>query len=174
MLKIFEPKPDNSDVAPFAKCPSCRQLIKLDLVEDTIIIISRNCPFCASYIEKDEINDSYKKYLKGVRALQSAKDVISNDYILFVLFGMVFLEMIIIHFIKNMFPLLQLFIFVFSGIVLALGYIKTQMWLDKFGFLLMDDEGFTAAKKEVKRSRLIWLIAIIFNLALWFLFIKYF
>ena len=99
------------------------------------------------------------------------KEIVSGDWSLIFILVMVLVEMSLGYYIKSKF--LAYPVFCFSILLLFSGYFKIQKWLDKFGYVLTEDEEFLFAKGEMNRSRLIWLAAIILNLFLWFIRIKF-
>ena len=170
---LFEPEPDYSDIEPFARCASCGELIKLEIVDDRIVTDERNCPSCRVFIKKDEIKKSLETHAKITRGLRSAKEIVGGDWRLIAIFALVLVEMSVAYYIRNKFMVLFYPVFLISIVLLFSGYFKIQKWLDKFGYMVADDEEFRFAKSEMNRSRMIWLAAIVLSLFLWFIRIKF-
>lgn len=171
---LFKYKSDESNIVPFAKCPACHQLIKLESFVDTVFTNARNCPSCDTFIEKNAIISSYERYLKVTKALQSAVHLTNGNRALFIIFALSLFFMLTIYAGGDELRILVQFGFIYSTAFFILGYWAVHKWLDEFAHLLIDDEEFITAQREIKRSRLIWVTALIFNLLLWFLYIKFF
>ncbi len=171
---FFTYKDEEFSVVPFAKCSSCRQLIKLEIENETVLTSSRKCPFCKIEIEEDEIAATFAENLLTTAALQSAGKVLGFDVALFIFFGVVFFEMAILYFVKDMFPQFPHFIFIFTIMYFLTGFNLNNKWLKNFGILEADDEDFISAKKNIRLSRLVWMAAFVFNLLLWLAYLKFF
>jgi len=172
-MVLFEPEPDNSDVEPFAKCPSCAKSIKLEIVNDRVVTDARHCPACDAFIKKDEIDKAYDTHIKITRARRAAGEIISHDWLMITVFGLVFAQLLIGYFIGGKFKVLGYFAFALSMFILFGGYFKVHKWLDKFAYFLISEEEFVAAKKEVQRSRVMWVAATAGNLLLWLIYFKF-
>ena len=162
-----------AEIVPFAKCPSCRQLIKLQVVNNILVTDARNCPFCQTFIEKQEIERSFDDYVKVTRALQEAGHLSGLGLALWIIAGIIAGEMLFIYFIKDEVPLFGQLIFGFSVVYLVGGYFNCQKWLNRFGTMHVADEEFITVRRNIERLRLYWAIGFIFNLCLWVLLMKW-
>ncbi len=176
---LFKPRTKHSDITqfanitPFAKCPSCHQLIKMKSFTDAVLEGSRNCPFCQSFIDKKEIITSCQIYLKTTLAIQSAGEILALNRVLPILFGINFLGMVFIYFDEDKFSFLMS-IFLFGSILCLIGgFLKTQKWLADYSLIKTTEEEFIVVKEKISRSQIIWLVANNINLVIWFIFIKF-
>jgi len=171
---LFENELDNSDVVPYVKCPSCRQLFKLEVAGSKALTNAQNCPACAVPIGEIEIKKSYETYVWITRAVESAYQVIDTNYGLIFILGFVLVGMCLVYLIEPKALCLIHVASAFSLLYLTLGLIRIQKWLDKFGYRLVDEEIFNVAKRRIKRSRILWVSLIVINLFLWLIYIKFF
>ena len=172
-MVLFEPEPDYSDVEPFARCAACRQSFKLETVNARLNLSERDCPSCAARLGRDEIQKSFEAHVKMTRGVRSAKEVIGGDWIYIFTFG-AGLALILVGYIAfGKAPGFAYSIFLFSTLILVFGYLRAQKWLDRHSYFWTDDEEFNYAKREMKRSRLMWVTGIILNLILWLIYIKF-
>lgn len=162
----YKPLTDYSNITPFARCPMCRQLVKLETRTGEIVPGGRDCPFCHRFIDKKAILLSCDEYLKTTKAIQVAERFLDMFPLIFVVvLGEVFISAapaILGGADKSNF-LFILGCFV-SVLILLGGFLNTQGWLSEFGNLQTDDEEFVAVKQKVRRSQIWWVWANIANL----------
>jgi hypothetical protein len=172
---LFKTKKNKLDIVPFAKCPLCSHLIKMKSFTDAVLEGSRDCPFCHSFIEKREIIASCELYLKTTKALQIAGNISNINWVLVIVFGMVFIVMAMTYLDRNtgITVLSLLLTLIISNLMLIGGFLAIQNWLGVFSFVRTNDNEFIAVREKMRRSRIIWLLANIVNLVLWFIFIKF-
>lgn len=157
----YKPLTDYSGITPFAKCPSCGQLIKLKSFTDAVIEGARDCPFCHKFIEKKEIISSCETHLRKTRAVQSAEDIFYTHWILLIIFGQILFASAIGYFGGLKYNLI-FFIVIFTSVVMLLGgFFSTQGWLTAFSKFQIIDEEFIAAKKKIRHTQIIWAWAIV-------------
>jgi hypothetical protein len=163
-----------SDITPFAKCPSCGQMIKLKSFTDAVIEGARECPFCRIFIEKKQIIAGCELYLKTTKAVQGAGHIESIHKILLIVAALVFIAAGT-HYIGGMDKYNFLFFLYLFGIGMMLlgGLLNIQNWLSEFGSIQTADEEFFDAKKKVRRAQIIWVWAIIINVIWWVIYVKY-
>jgi hypothetical protein len=89
---IFTYKNEEFSIVPFAQCPNCQQLIKLEIENEKVLTNSRNCPSCKVEIEESEIVLSFAGKLMTTAAMQSAGKILGFDAALLIFFGVVFLK----------------------------------------------------------------------------------
>ena len=171
---LFENEPDNSDVVPYVKCPSCRRLFKLEVAGHKALTNAQDCPMCEFRIGETEIKKSYETYVWITRAVESAYQLIDGNWSLFLILGVVLGGRCFVYLFESAAPCLIHFSFVFSLVYLTSGFIRIQKWLDKFGYRLVDEEIFSLAKRKIKRSRVLWVSLIVIDLFLWLIYIKFF
>ncbi len=164
---------ETSEIVPFAKCPACRRLIKLQIVNNILITDARNCPFCQTFVEQRDLERSFDDYVKATRALQEAGHLAGLGSALWIIAGIVAGEMLLVYFLKNEAPWFGQLIFGLSVVYMVGGYFNCQNWLTRFGALRVADEELAGAKKNIERLRLYWAIGFIANLCLWVLLMKW-
>lgn len=171
----YKPLTDYSDITPFAKCPHCAQLLKLENFTDSVLGGSKDCPFCHSLIEKKEIIASCEIYLKKTRAIQSAEDIYNYYWALLIVFIENLVFVLFTYFGEpdkyNFFFFLVLIV---SGLMLLGGFLNTQGWLSVFGKLSIADEEFTNTRRKIRRTQTIWIWAIIIYSIAIFAYIKFY
>ncbi|HLM61051.1 MAG TPA: hypothetical protein VK308_09620 [Pyrinomonadaceae bacterium] len=140
----------------------------------TILTNARECPFCKIEIEEEEITFSFSRIFLITAALQSAGNVLGFDKALLIFFSTVIFEMLILYFVKDIFPYFPHFIFIFTVIYFLTGYNLCKKWLEEFGIFEIDDEEFSTVKKSIKLSRSVWIAAFVFNLSLWLVYLTFF
>lgn len=165
---------DDSDIIPFANCPACFQLIKLESFGDTVFTDAGNCPSCARFIEKKEIIASYELYLKTTKATQTAGHILSMYNALYVIFGMTFISLAIIYFgeWENIKLLFYLYLFMTTFMLIG-GFFNVKNWLFEYGKIQTADGDFVDAKKRMRRAQTVWVWANIVNLIWIVIFIKF-
>lgn len=174
---LFKPQTDelsvtpDGNVTPFANCPACGYLIKLETPKVTALTYGKNCPSCNIFIDRYEIEKSGETYARIVKAIAAASKLVTGNGFLIIVFGQVLLQMLLSY--DTRYTYFAKFLLLSSLVYLLSGYWNIQKWLDEFGHLVTKDEEFIAAKKEMRRSRLIWVAATILNLILWFVYFKF-
>jgi hypothetical protein len=169
------PKKGNySDIQPFAKCPSCNQLIKMKSFTDAVMEGARECPFCHFFIEKRQIIASCESYLKTTKAIQYAHHIESMQKGLLIVAGLVFIAASTYYFggLEKYNFLFFLYLFIVVMILLG-GLLNIQNWLAEFGKIQTADEEFFDARKKVRQAQIIWVWANIVNAIWWIIYIKF-
>ena len=171
----YKPLTDYSDITPFARCPSCNQLIKLKSFTDAVMEGERDCPFCHSFIGKKEFVSSCEMYLITTKAVQSAQDVFDIYWSLLLILGEILLGTAF-SFVSELGKYNFLFFMatIIAGLMLFGGFSMTYNWLSKFGKIQTTDEEFIAVKKKVRHAQTIWVWANIANLIWLLIYIKCF
>lgn len=172
-MSVFNPEVDTSTVNPFAQCPNCQRLVKLEVKNDEAIISEIKCSFCRTDITESEVSVSYSLINLLTRAIQSATDVLKLDVALPLVLGLMFIEIIIAYSVRDMFPTFSNFMFSVSMLIFLGGYNLSKKWLDKYGELRLKDEEFVLVKKQIKLSKSVWIAAMIFNILLWAFCLKF-
>lgn len=168
-MNFLNSQKQESDITSFAKCPTCQQLIKLEVENDRIITTARRCPFCKIKIDEDEIISSHSHNLTITKAMQSAGNVLGFDSAVLISFGVVFFEIFLSYFFET-FSVIQHFAFSLSIFYFLSGYYLSKEWLNEFGSLQIKDEEFLSVRKNILLSHRVWFVASIFNLILWFVY----
>lgn len=157
----YDPEFLDPAITPYAKCPSCRNLIQLEFDENSLLQLQeRKCPHCGVFIEQEEITVNFIEQFTLTQACSSANKIFTLDIAVFPFIGVSLLLLYMD------FPLwiraLSLLPYL-SPIVLCLRWFYLHWY-----FLRHDEPEYLQAVGGMKKSLSIWIFANLLNwILLW-------
>jgi hypothetical protein len=171
-MNLFENEFLNPPISPYAKCPNCRTLMRVNfnfLVAGNDILIkdqndlekarefSGKCANCRAEFTLEEIAPSLIENVKTTSAVSAANTQTTFDVAVFIFFGTMLIRLWIdFPFLFTLITIVPWFFPLFAGF----------SWFLRYGELKTDDADYLSARKSLKFSLLLWSAANALNLLL--------
>lgn len=141
----------------FGKCPVCKELVRMKVEDDELLVAIDRCRHCGALLDTEEILPSVVNHFLITQAISTANNFWVADYALIAF---------VVQMVSSLFtpfPFgLGLFVSL-TGISFLFGVIY---WFFKHGRWDSDDEEYVDAKKKMRWSLLLWTGANVLNVIL--------
>jgi hypothetical protein len=145
----------------FSECPTCNELIPLN---ESILATIEKCPKCGVFIDMDELLHNFVTNFQTTQAISSANKISTFD-IAVIIFVVIIVSYTFIFqlFSEEIFKSFFNYLRILNTLTFTTPLILTVRWYLQHGKLKSNDNDFLFAKKEAKKSLLLWIFAHVLN-----------
>lgn len=157
-MSFSDPELLDPAITPFSKCPYCKKLIVVEIIDGELFFEEMKCPHCEIFIEESDLINGFIKDFSLTQAFASAQKISSMDLaiIAFICVSLLSLWIELPFWFRVISTLPYL-----SPIFICLQWFNRHYWYDHF-----IDEEYNLAVRDMKKSLLLWICANIFCLLL--------